>query len=87
MTDIINKITKRLSILPPDPDEMNAIRAKRVDDAFRSYNGTIDEDTVADFLCDFKHWMDRHPEFDVDKEANRASDNYARETWSQNDEN
>ena len=87
MTSALSQVTKRLGGLPPDPDGMNDDRAKRIDDALRGYTGVIDENTVADFLCDFKHWLDRHPEFDIDVEAERAAKNYESETWNQDANN
>ena len=78
----ISKITKRLGILPCDPDGLNSTRAKWANDAldcFMSVTNTGEEDVVCDFLCDLMHWCDRNNN-DFDKELARAAHHYEAET-------
>lgn len=70
--------------LPPDPEEMNDLRAECASfalQAFMNVAGCDLEDAVADLLCDIRHWCDRNGVEFID-EYDRAARHYSSETLS-----
>jgi hypothetical protein len=70
--------------LPPDPEEMNDLRAAWAGAAlcqFRTCCRTDYEDALGDLLCDLMHWADR-ANFDFDAALFRARMHYEAETTS-----
>jgi len=67
---------------PPDPERMNAARARWADEAIKAFQkatGTDDEDILSDFLADLLHWSDRK-NYDFEAAMYRARDHYGAET-------
>jgi hypothetical protein len=86
MTKRVGKMTtkqiKQASNIPPDPEEMNDLRAHWAGSAlrdFRENTGTDLEDAVSDLLTDLMHWCDRHGQ-DFEHELRRACLHYEAET-------
>ena len=68
--------------LPPDPEMLNANRARWATaalDEFRRQTGADMEDAVSDLLADFMHWCDRFGQ-EFHEELRRALNHYAEET-------
>jgi len=73
---------KQTKPIPPDPEEMNDLRAQWAESAlrdFRENTGTDLEDAVCDLLADLMHWCDRHGQ-DFEHELRRAQLHYEAET-------
>lgn len=68
--------------LPHDPEQMNEQRADWAGtavDVFQTITGTEDENKVADFLCNLRHWCDRN-DVDFERELARGWEMYEVET-------
>lgn len=70
--------------LPPDPDNMNDLRAQGADDALVTFAGKqeIDHQTLADLICDAAHWSDRNRS-QMAKVWKMAAKRYNKETKGQ----
>jgi hypothetical protein len=69
-------------VIPPDPENMNADRAKWAATALRAFRkatGADAEEALGDLLCDLMHWSDRN-NFDFDAALDRARMHYEAET-------
>jgi hypothetical protein len=78
--------TTDLTMLPPDPETMNAARAGLAECVVRHFQSItgpgafIDlEDVLSDLLCDLMHWSDRQG-FDFDAALRRAHGHHDAET-------
>jgi len=68
--------------LPPDPENMNAYRARWAEIALRAFQkatGADAQDAVCDLLCDLMHLSDRS-EFGFEAALGRARKHYEAET-------
>lgn len=68
--------------LPPDPEGQNDNRADWANTGLRAFQqrtGTDDEDMVADFIADIRHWCDRNG-VDFERELARGWEMYEEET-------
>jgi hypothetical protein len=68
--------------LPPDPEKMNADRAKRAHDMMQEFwhvTDDVPEHPFAEILCDFMHWADRNG-VHFDDSLARAREYYSLET-------
>lgn len=68
--------------LPPDPEQLNANRARWAAVAlgeFQRQTGADNEDAVSDLLADLMHWCDRFGQ-EFPKELRRALNHYEEET-------
>ena len=74
--------SKRTKPLPPDPEKLNANRARWaaiVLAEFQRQTGSDAEDAVSDLLADLMHWCDRFGQ-DFNAELRRARNHYGAET-------
>lgn len=70
------------SPLPPDPEDMNAMRAAWARVALRAFMDvcrTDDEDALGDLLCDLMHLADREALLDFEQALETARMHYEAE--------
>jgi hypothetical protein len=80
-------VRSTLANLPPDPDNMNDLRAQWADDALVSFERAHGEEeeflqNAVSLLCYIGHWCDRNG-FELTKVGKMAAERYSDETKGQ----